>query len=146
MVMISCAGPGDLPEIMQLLERSGLPLDGLESSTPLIIVAKDGETVMGCAALEAYGTAGLLRSLAVDPTHRWQTVGAQLVEWMLADAQQHGFREVYLLTETAAAYFPRFGFRPITREAVSPAIHASVEWASACALTAQAMVLELETK
>lgn len=58
-------------------------------------------------------------------------------------ARQLGIHEVYLLTETAADYFPRFGFHRIERAAASPAIHSSVEWTSACPASAQAMVLSL---
>jgi amino-acid N-acetyltransferase len=143
---ITSAAPEDLPEILGLLERCGLPQDGLKTSTALIVVAKDADAVLGCAALEVYGTAGLLRSVAVDSAHRWQAVGTQLVERMVAEAKQHGIRELYLLTETAAEYFPRLGFRPIAREAVSPAIHASVEWTSACPASAQVMVCEIEAE
>jgi amino-acid N-acetyltransferase len=67
------------------------------------------------------------------------------MERILSYGKQFGLRELYLLTETAAEYFPRFGFRPIAREAVSPAIHGSVEWTSACPVSAQAMVLEFDT-
>src|SRR5450755_439821 len=56
-----------------------------------------------------------------------------------------GVQEVYLLTETASDYFLRFGFRPIDRSAIAPAIHASVEWTSVCPASVQAMVLQIET-
>ena len=143
MATMTSAGPEDLPQTLRLLERCGLPRDGLETSDTVIVVAKDDETVMGCAALEVYGESGLLRSIAVDPAHRRETLGTHLVERMLMYAEQHGLRELYLLTETAAEYFLRFGFQPIPREAVSPAIQASIEWTSACPESAQAMVLEL---
>ena len=52
-------------------------------------------------------------------------------------------RTVYLLTETAAEFFPRFGFRPIARDTVDPAVRASVEFTSACPDTALVMVKEL---
>jgi amino-acid N-acetyltransferase len=143
MATMTGAGPEDLPATLELLGRCGLPQDGLKTTAALIVVAKEAEAVLGCAALEVYGTAGLLRSVAVDPAHRSQALGRQLVETMLAYAKRFGIHAVYLLTETATAYFPRFGFQPIVREAVSPAIHASVEWTTACPQTAQAMVLEL---
>jgi amino-acid N-acetyltransferase len=146
MATMTSAGPEDLPQIIRLLVRCGLPQDGLKTSAALIVVAKDGENVVGCAALEVYGTAGLLRSLAVDPAYRSQALGSQLVETMLAYGKRFGIRHLYLLTETATEYFPRFGFRPIARDAVSPAIHGSVEWTSACPVSAQAMVLEREAK
>ncbi len=145
MTTITSAAPEDLPRVLALLVQCGLPQDGLETGTPLFLVVRDAERVVGCAALELYGTAALLRSVAVDPTRRSQALGAQLVERLLAEARQHGVLTLYLLTETAGEYFPRFGFRPIGREAVSPAIHASIEWTSACPDSAQAMVLELRT-
>jgi amino-acid N-acetyltransferase len=146
MPAMTSAGPEDLPEIFRLLERCGLPRDGLKTSAALILVAKDVDTVLGCAALEVYGTAGLLRSVAVDPPHRARAVGRELVLRMLAYGKHFGIRELYLLTETATAYFLRFGFRPISREMVSPAIHAAVEWTSVCRVSAQAMVLELKAE
>jgi amino-acid N-acetyltransferase len=129
-----------------LLERCGLPQDGLKTSAALIVVAKDADAVLGCAALEVYGTAGLLRSVAVDPAHRREALGRQLVETMLAYGKRFGIRKLYLLTETATEYFPPFGFRPIAREAVSPAIHASVEWTTTCPVSAQAMILDLDAE
>jgi amino-acid N-acetyltransferase len=142
--MIS-AGPKDLPQALELLERCDLPRDGLEAPDIFIVVAKNDDRVIGCAALEVYGNAGLLRSVAVNPAQRSEALGTRLVEWVLMYAEHSGLQQLYLLTETAAEYFPRFGFRPIAREAVSPAIHASVEWTSACPESAQAMVLELPT-
>jgi amino-acid N-acetyltransferase len=143
MATMTNAGPEDLLQTLGLLERCGLPRDGLDTSDTVIVVAKDDDRVMGCAALEVYGESGLLRSVAVDPTHRREALGTHLVERVLLYAEHYGIRELYLFTETAAEYFPRFGFRPIPREAVSPAIHASIEWTSACPESAQAMVLEL---
>jgi amino-acid N-acetyltransferase len=143
MATMTSARPEDLPQTLGLLERCGLPRDGLETSDTVIVVAKDDDRVWGCAALEVYGESGLLRSVAVDPAHRRETLGTHLVERMLRYAEQYGIKELYLLTETAAEYFSRFGFRPIAREAVSPAIHASLEWTSVCPASAQAMVVEL---
>jgi amino-acid N-acetyltransferase len=144
MATMTTAGPEDLPKTLRLLERCGLPQDGLTTFAARIVVTKDADSVLGCAALEVYGTAGLLRSVAVDPAYRSQALGRQLTMRILAYGKQFGLRELYLLTETAAEYFPRFGFRPIAREAVSPAVQASVEWTSACPVSAQAMVLEFE--
>jgi len=82
--------------------------------------------------------------VAVDSAHRSHGLGRQLVEAQLEEAHRRGIQEVYLLTETASDSFPRFGFRPIERSAVAPAPHASVEWATACPASAQAMVLQME--
>ena len=107
------------------------------------IVARDGAQVVGCAAVERYGASGLLRSVAVDGPRRGTGLGRRLTDAALAHARAHGVRTVYLLTETAAGFFPRFGFHPIARDMVDPAVRASVEFTSACSDTALAMAKEL---
>jgi amino-acid N-acetyltransferase len=140
---IEAARSGDLPAILSLLERGGLPAAGLDQHLEAAVVAREGTRVLGCAAVEQYGDAGLLRSVAVDPSSRGLGLGIRLTEAALTLARSRGVRTVYLLTETAARFFPRFGFRPISREEVAPAVRRSVEFTEVCAVTAQAMVAEL---
>jgi amino-acid N-acetyltransferase len=103
------------------------------------LVARDGEAVVGSAALERYGDAALLRSVAVEEPRRGTGLGAALVGAALDLARAEGVGEVYLLTTTAPDYFPRFGFRPVARDAVAPAVTQSVEFTSACPASALAM-------
>jgi len=141
---IEAARPSDLAAVLALLTRAGLPQEGLTELLSTMVVAREAGQVIGCAALEVYGTVALLRSVTVDTVHRSRGLGQQLVYAQLKEVRKLGVQEVYLLTETAQDYFPRFGFRPIDRSVVSPAIHASVEWTSACPVSAQAMVLPME--
>ncbi len=140
---IEPARSGDLPAILSLLERGGLPAAGLDQHLEAAVVAREGTRVLGCAAVELYGDAGLLRSVAVDPASRGLGLGIRLTEAALTLARSRGVRTVYLLTETATQFFPRFGFRSISREEVAPAVRRSVEFTEVCAVTAQAMVAEL---
>ncbi len=135
--------PDDLPAILGLLDRNDLPRAGLGDHEFLALVARDGASVVGSAAIERYGEAGLLRSVAVDHANRGHGLGAQLVGAALDLARQHGMREVYLLTTTAPGYFPQFGFQPITRDDVAPAVRQSVEFTSACCASALVMRTEL---
>jgi amino-acid N-acetyltransferase len=98
---------------------------------------------VGSAALELYGNAALLRSVAVDQNLRGQGLGQQLTRAALDLAGQHGVETVYLLTETATDFFPRFGFQPIARSAVAPAVQQSVEFTSACPASAAVLALDL---
>src|SRR5581483_10346975 len=143
-VQIGKAQPEDLPHILVLLERCGLPLLGVADVNETTVVARKEGKVIGCAALEVSGPVALLRSVAVDPDHRGQALGSVLVQRMIKDAQHLDVHQIYLLTETASDYFPRFGFRLIDRSGVAPAIHASVEWEVACPVSAQTMVLHLD--
>jgi transglutaminase-like putative cysteine protease len=79
----------------------------------------------------------------VDPSHRGEGLGIALTRRLLEDAQRAGLRRVFLLTETAQAFFPRFGFRPVARDDADPAVRGSVEFASACPASAQCMALDL---
>ncbi len=92
--------------------------------------------LIGVAGLERYAGAALLRSVAVAAPG--QGVGGALVERLLADGDAAG-QDVYLLTTTAERYFPRFGFAPVPRAEVPAALHASVEFCSACPASATVM-------
>jgi len=141
---LEAARPSDLAAVLALLDRTGLPQEGIESLLATTVVAREAGQVVGCAAFEVYGTSALLRSVAVNLDYRRRRLGQQLVEERLQDARRRGIQNIYLLTETAQDYFTRFGFHPIDRAAVAPAIHTSVEWTSACPETAQAMVFSIE--
>ncbi len=142
-VVITPLDPANLPVVLDLLAKSGLPEAGLAEHVATTLVAQVNGRIVGSAGLEVYARAALLRSVAVDPVLRGQGVGGQLVESALALAQSRQVREVYLLTETAVDYFTRYGFVPVDRAVVDPQVVGSVEFTSACPVSAQAMQLVL---
>jgi amino-acid N-acetyltransferase len=137
---ISQAIERDLPEVLALLQQCGLPEAGLGRYLATTVVARAHGRIIGSAALELYGPAALLRSVAAAPEWRSRGLGRRLVQAALDLAQQRGVARVYLLTETAASYFQRFGFRIIPRAAVEPEVQASEEFTRACCVVAQAML------
>ena len=139
-ITIGAAHPSDLPAVLALLERSGLPQEGLADHLATTLVARSGDEVVGSAALEIYGAAALLRSVAVDSMLRGERLGQRLTRAALDLARQRGVATVYLLTETAGDFFARFGFRAIDRSAVDAAVQQSVEFTSACPASAQVLV------
>jgi amino-acid N-acetyltransferase len=142
-IKIEAAHTADWLALQALITGSGLPLDGLADHLTTTLIARDGDNIIGSAALEVYGDAALLRSVAVAATHRSQGLGQQLTALALELARSRNVREVYLLTETAAEFFPRFGFAPLLRDAVTPAVQQSVEFQSACPASALVMRAEL---
>lgn len=132
MVTIERATGNDLPAVETLLASAGLPLDGVGAAFRSGVVARDGGRIVGCAAVEFYGPAALVRSVAVDPAARGTGVGSALLAAVEGLARDAGAHEAYLLTETAEAWFPRFGYAPIARAEAEPAIGTSVEFAVAC--------------
>jgi amino-acid N-acetyltransferase len=142
-VVITPLQPANLPVVLDLLAESDLPEAGLAEHVATTLVAQVHGRIVGSAGLEVYDRAALLRSVAVEPALRGQGVGGQLVESALALAQSRQVREVYLLTETATDYFSHYGFVPVDRAAVDPQVVGSVEFTSACPVSAQAMRLVL---
>ena len=136
---IERAHSNDLAAVLRLLERHGLPLDGAGALGQTMVVARDAEQVVGGAALELYADGALLRSVVVDAGVQGKGVGQQLTEAALLLANELGVSTVFLLTTTAADYFPRFGFERITREHVPASVLASVEFQSACPASAVVM-------
>lgn len=134
------ARTGDLPEIVALLEASALPVAGIQAHVSTMVVARaPGGRIVGCGAVEVYGRAGLLRSVAVAVGRRGEGLGQRLTVAALDLARQRGVQELYLLTTTAGDFFPRFGFTPIARAEMDPALESSEELRGACPASALAM-------
>jgi amino-acid N-acetyltransferase len=137
--MIQPATERDLPGIYSLLERLHLPLAGVDEHLPTMLVAREGEQIVGTAALELYADGALLRSVAVEPLRQGSRLGHQLTDAALRLAAVHGATTVFLLTTTAERFFPRFGFERITRDEVPASVRRSVEFQSACPASAVVM-------
>jgi N-acetylglutamate synthase-like GNAT family acetyltransferase len=129
----------DLPRVHRLLQQQHLPLAGVDNHVSTMLVARDGADIVGTAALELYADGALLRSVAVDAGRQGRGLGHQLTEAAVALAQRHGARQVFLLTTTAAKFFPRLGFEPIARHDVPDSVRASIEFQSACPASAMVM-------
>ena len=135
-VAIRPAAPTD-DAVVQLVASAGLPTAGLASAWRTWVAERDGQ-VIGTASLERHDDALLLRSVAVAAGLQGQGVGTRLVTTALTAASKVG--PVALLTETAAGWFPRFGFTPVPRAALDPALGASAELRGACPDSAVAML------
>jgi len=133
----------DWPHIAQFLTDAGLPLTGAADHLHSFILAFAENTLVGTAALERYDDAALLRSVAVERAVRHHGIGQQLVQAALERARHEGITNVYLLTETAQGFFPRFDFRPIDRANVPATVQQSVEFAETCPASATVMVASL---
>ena len=142
-ILINSAASTDLPAILALLDRTDLPQDGLADHLSTTLVARDEDAIIGSAALEVYDSGALLRSVAVEPRYQGQGIGQQLTQAALTLARERGIPVVYLLTETAGDFFPRFGFRPIARQEVAPSVQQSVEFTTVCPTSALVMVVNL---
>lgn len=133
------ASDADWEAVEALLRANHLPTAGFRESVSASVVACDGDALIGVAALEIYGDAALLRSVAVDNGWRGQGLGQQLTRAALDMARTRGVSAIYLLTTTAEAFFPKLGFTPVERARVPFSVQESVEFKGACPASAIAM-------
>lgn len=139
---VAPARADELEAVLALLAEAALPRGGVLEHRERFLVARAGGRVVGAVGSERYGSAALLRSLVVAPAYRGRGLGRALTGRMLAELRAEGVRSVFLLTRTAAGLFAKFGFVPVAREAVDPAVRASEEFREACCASAVCMRLD----
>ena len=137
--VIERAQPEDVASVLSLLERHGLPVDGADAMGDAVVVARLNGRVVGAAGLERYADGALLRSVVVDASAQGHGLGQRLTEAALVLARDLRMPSVFLLTTTADGFFPRFGFERIGREDVPESVQQSVEFRSACPVSAVVM-------
>ena len=141
---IRTATADDVDAVEAALRASELPLDGLRDQfgEAYAIAESDGRLI-GVEGIEVHGNDGLLRSAAVVSQWRGKGVGDALTRDRIEWARRRGLRSLYLLTTTAADYFPRFGFASVDRDTAPAAVRESREFSEACPSTAHFMILSL---
>lgn len=129
--------------LIELLAAEKLPVADLPETLDNFIVAIQDGSVVGVAGVEVYGQYGLLRSLAVHPAHRSVGIAGKLLARLTNMSRLKGLSELYLLTETAPAYFERQHYAQITREEVPAEVQRSSEFSHVCPVSAIVMKKKL---
>jgi amino-acid N-acetyltransferase len=143
---IGNAFPENLEQAASLLSAAELP--PLPAGLPLrnVLVCLESDQVIGVVALEVLGLRGLVRSLAVDPSHAGQGIGRSLLESLVARAHELSLRDLYLLTEGSQEFLEEFGFVTVRRESVPLAVRSARQFREQCPETATVMHLPLATR
>jgi len=136
---ISAAIPSMRDEIINLLRSEKLPVEDLPADLTDFFVAMGNDKVIGAIGMEKFGDFGLLRSMVVHPDYRNQYTAAALITALEKRALDSGIRSMYLLTETASAYFKRKGFNEIQRDEVPETVRSSSEFSHVCPVSAMVM-------
>lgn len=137
------ATAADLPALEALLIAAEMQLEGVQAHLTDFVLAVQEDEVLGVAGLEQYGPHALLRSVAVRADHQSLGLGQALTRAMIERATAAGLETLTLLTTTAADFFPKLGFRPVTRDTLPVALQAASQLRGSCPATATVMRLTL---
>jgi len=143
-VAIAAFTSHDEAGLYTLLQTADLSIEDItpEMLEHFLVVHLD-KVLIGCAGVDVLGEVGLLRSVAVDEAHRGTGVGKRLVEGMEEHARKQGVQQLYLLTDTAEAFFAGLGYRKLAREEAPADIAATEQFASLCPSSSSFMVKAL---
>jgi amino-acid N-acetyltransferase len=130
-------------KILELLIAEKLPVADLPETLDNFIVAIQDGNVVGVGGVEVYGKYGLLRSMAVHPEHRNAGIAGKLLSRLDSVSKKNGLSALYLLTETAPAYFERKKYHQIMRKEVPAEVQGSTEFSHICPVSAIVMKKEL---
>ena len=126
--------PGDETPVLRLLAEAELPVEDLSpDKLKHFLVARDNNgSVQGVIGLEPFQEVGLLRSLAVHPSWRGRGLGLALTRHLEAYASEMGIKTLFLLTLTAAEFFPKLGYQVVERAVVPEVIATTEEFRDVC--------------
>jgi amino-acid N-acetyltransferase len=122
-----------LDEILTVLTGCDLPIADISvSSPPQFFGFRVAGSVVAVVGFEHFQSVGLLRSLAVSPSHRGRGLAQELVRFVQSFAISHGVESLFLLTTTAEAFFVKLGYCPTSRQEAPQAIQTTPQFSGLC--------------
>lgn len=137
--------PGDDEELIAALAAETLPVGDLaEPDRRLFRYRTPGGGIVGFGGFEALGEDALLRSIVVLPEARAKAIGRNLLALLARRAFDAGARRAWVLTDAAAPFFERAGFKPIGRDKAPSSILATRQASGLCPSTATLLSRRIE--
>lgn len=133
----------DLNAIRALLESAGLPTSDLLSARPEFVAIREGGALVAAGALQRFGPSALLRSVVVSAERRGAGLGHAIVLALEGAAREAKIERLILLTQTAAPFFARRGYRVIERNDAPADVKGGEEFRSLCPSSATCMIKDL---
>lgn len=127
------------------LREAGLAVDDLEEPNCIFYAyeALDG-TPLGFGGFQRIGDAALILSILVEKDHRRAKIGKNLVSLLLHRALQAGAKTAWLLTEEAAPFFAKAGFKAKQRDEAPAEILATRQATQLCPQSATLLSRKIE--
>ena len=133
----------DHDEVRDLLAGNHLPTDQVNAGNLIMLVAEQGNRIIGCGGIDPIGDSGVLQSLVVSRENRSRGCGSLLVDRLISVAALHALRELFLLTVSGRDFFRKFGFAPIDRETIPSQIRQTSAWKNPDCASATSMHLNI---
>ena len=134
----------DLKQIQDLLHSVELPADDCADHLQNFFVFEEPAGIVAVGGLEVCGTFGLVRSIAVAPSHRSSGLAKQVIRFIEDRALSLNINQIYLLTESATEYFHRQGFTVLERSDIPDPIRQTRQYTELCPASAQVMFRKLD--
>lgn len=135
--------PANLAQLEDLLSRNHLPAQDCAEQAQNFYGIFDGDMLIAAGGLEPAADYALLRSVVVMEQYRSSGLARKITDYLIDLAESEGRLAVYLLTETAAPYFQRLGFTPLSRAEVPVAITQTRQFSTLCPDSASCLVMQL---
>jgi amino-acid N-acetyltransferase len=137
----------DLKKLQHFLQTNKLPYGDIKTDGNVFVAYYDAEgNMIASGGLELYGASALLRSVAIDQHYRGKGLGKRMVDDLIIKAKNLKVDFVFLLTETARAFFLKKGFSDVSRDDVPVEIKSSSEFSFVCPVSAACMSYRLNKK
>lgn len=121
------------PDLLSSLRAAGLPTDDLcEPGRTFFAYRTPAGDLIGYGGYEALGENALLRSIVVLPEWRAKALGRNLVALLQRRAFDEGARRAWVLTSSAAPFFEKVGFKPVSRGDAPATVVATRQASSLC--------------
>ncbi len=133
----------DHDEVRDLLTDNHLPADQVNAGNIIMLVAEQGNRIIGCGGIDPIGGSGVLQSLVVSKENRSRGCGSLLVDRLISVAALHALQELFLLTLSGQDFFRKFGFAPIDRETIPSQIGQMAAWKNPDCAAATSMHLDI---
>lgn len=129
-------GGGD-PGLASALAAVALPTDDLGGPGRVFYAYRTVTgRLVGYGGFERHGEDVLLRSITVSAAEQGKGIGRNLLALLQRRAFDAGARRAWLLTQTAAAFFERAGYKRVERTAAPAAILSTRQAAGLCPASA----------
>ena len=134
----------DLAQLEALLRANQLPADDCAEQAAYFCAVYEGDQLLAAGAIEPVEQYGLLRSVVVLEGCRGMGLARDITAHLLQRAREEGRLGIYLLTETAEAYFAALGFSSVPRADVPRALTRTRQFSTLCPDSASCMWLPLQ--